>query len=172
MSPAGIPMFYGAEDWKTCCKELVGPHPEKGLVVSGGVFKNTQPLTIVDLTSLPSLPSYFAEGKREFRQALIFLSYFCSSVSKPIKRDERQHIEYVPSQVFTEYVRFEVPKLLQQPIHGLCYPSALTGKPCYALFFNQQECLPPEQYSTSNQYLAFDSTTLTRKTIKVQVSSR
>ena len=35
-----------------------------------------------------------------------FLHDFSKEVSRPIERDDRIHIEYLPTQAFTEYIRY------------------------------------------------------------------
>lgn len=52
------------------------------------------------------MPSLFdVAHKRRQRQPLIFLGAFASAVSEPFERDDRIHIEYVPTQIVTEWLR-------------------------------------------------------------------
>jgi hypothetical protein len=63
----------------------------------------------LDLAELPPVPSLFEElpDSLEYdpRRNLIFLHRLASDISRPIAHDDRVHIEYVPTQVVTEYLR-------------------------------------------------------------------
>lgn len=55
MSPAHIPMFYGAFDANTVIEEIGG----ESKYISIGVFKNLKKLNLLDFTKIPALPSIF-----------------------------------------------------------------------------------------------------------------
>ena len=138
MSPAGVPMFYGSDDFDTASLELISPDgSDRGKQVSGVTFKNIAPLNILDLTSLPTQPSYFSPKGPYRRHFIRFLRKFVNDLSKPIQRDGRQHIEYVPTQVFTEFVRHIMKAPDGSSIQGLRYTSSQNGRPCYAIFATQ-----------------------------------
>lgn len=100
------------------------------------------PLNVLDLFSIQRLRSFFVDLDRHSRLAIEFLEAFAEDLSRPIQRDERQHIEYVPTQVFTEYVRFEMQTPDGEPFHGIKYRSSRNGQACYVLFAEQSDCLP------------------------------
>jgi hypothetical protein len=157
MSPPGVPMFYGSDDFETAQLELIDPSsPEaKDKLVSGAQFRNLVPLNLLDLTSIPSLPSYFSH-KGPFRRHYIhFLNKFVEDLSEPIKKDGRQHIEYVPTQVFTEFVRHIMKGPNGVPVHGIRYSSSINGKPCCVIFATQEECLPCGPLDMVTQKLEF-----------------
>lgn len=160
MSPAGVPMFYGASDWDTCFAEVVDSEGLKGHYATGGQFQTKCEIKVLDLTKIPPSPSFFSDSGIDQQHVLSFLRYFTTELSKAIKRDQRQHIEYVPTQVFTEYVRYELARTLKHPIHGMLFKSSRNGGVCCVLFVNKEECLPPEQYSNTVQVLEFDPTTI------------
>ena len=62
-----------------------------------------------DLTDIPEVPSIFepVSDSAEFdpRRPLRFLFGFARDVTKPVTRDNKIHIDYVPTQVLTEYLR-------------------------------------------------------------------
>jgi hypothetical protein len=61
MSPAGVPMFYGAADFHTAFEEVVDPTDKgTGKLVSGCQFATLTRLNVLDLTTIPAMPSYFA----------------------------------------------------------------------------------------------------------------
>ena len=141
MSPAGIPMFYGAEDFDTAVLEVSGKELKRGCETSGLIFKALRPLHLLDLNHLGRHASYFGANGRELWHRSRFLRYFARDVSKPIDRDERQHIDYVPTQVFTEYVRYHMASPSGQRVDGIRYLSSRNYRPCYVLFFDQEDCL-------------------------------
>ncbi len=104
MSPAGIPMFYAALDEQTAIKET---YQDTGApaIATIAKFRTLKDLEVLDLTLLENVPSIFDSEREHKRQALIFLNAFVKEITIPIVKDGREHIEYVPTQVFTEYFR-------------------------------------------------------------------
>jgi len=161
MSPAGVPMFYGAEDFDTACQETVDPGKINGKLITGGCFETVTPLYILNLVDIPEVPSFFNKEAVDIRNDLIFLQNFAHDLSKQIQRDGREHIEYVPTQAFTEYVRWEMKTNDGQPIDGICYRSSKNGKSCYVLFCEQDECVGKPEFSVERRWLKFDISSLT-----------
>lgn len=141
MSPAGIPMFYGAEDLETGIVEVTGDEFISGRSVTGIQFETKRILNVLDLINLDQYVSYFAPNGRQWRHWAEFLQFFSLEVSKPIVRDKQQHIAYVPTQVFTEYVRFYLSAADGSPVDGLRYLSSRNRQPCVVLFLDQEDCL-------------------------------
>lgn len=97
MSPAGIPMFYGALDAATA--ELEACQDTEHENISVGAFRASGVLKLLDLTHLPPVPSIFADNGDE-RPQWTFLHYFTKQLrQKPVLPD----VDYVPTQVVTEY---------------------------------------------------------------------
>ncbi len=155
MSPGGVPMFYGADDFETALAETVDPGAMTGRDATGVRFQSLVPLNILDLSRFHSRRSFFVNLDRRGRNAEDFLSAFAGEVSRPIQRDERQHIEYVPTQVFTEYVRFEMTTPDEEPFHGIKYRSSRNGGGCYVVFADQDDCLPDVAERLRPQLLQF-----------------
>ncbi len=135
MSPAGIVMYYGAEDAETSLKETVS---ESGQVAVG-VFQTLMPARILDLTSIPELPSLFepGQGVASKRRMLKFLRHVAEQISRPIEHDGREHIEYVPTQVVTEFIRTQMTSE-DSRIDGIRYnSSANPGHSSIVLFATQ-----------------------------------
>lgn len=134
MSPAGVSMFYGAFDEKTAILESSPDGNLSDLPHAIGLFRTTKDLTILDLTNLPE-NSFWLEGSESFK----FLHSFNNEITKEIERDDRIHQEYVPSQVFTEYLRY-IHKLPNgKKLDGLIYKSSLTGgKDNIVLFYDKK----------------------------------
>jgi hypothetical protein len=136
MSPAGISMFYGAFDRNTATIES---SPD-GITTSGnhvvGRFTTKSKLKVLDLTDLPLLSFWMPSDW----QVIEFLYSFRNEITKPIERDDRIHIEYVPSQVFTEYLRYIYRGIKGEKIYGVIYGSSLYGATSsnIVLFYNQR----------------------------------
>jgi hypothetical protein len=145
MSPAGIVMFYGAEDPETALREVANEagarRGETRLTV--GAFAATKEFRVVDLTQsgLPRIPSPFDGEQRSQRSRLGFLKQFAEEIAYPIARDRAEHIEYVPTQVVTEYLRYIFRDQDGEPAKGILYSSSRnkTGT-CCALFMESDEC--------------------------------
>ena len=119
MNPPGIPMLYGADRKSLALAEV------RSRRASIAKFRTTREVNLLDLTKLPRIPGFFAGGSRSRRLKLSFLHGFAAEIVKPIPRDEKNHVDYLPTQVFTEFLRdaeFGGVKL-----DGIRYPSA-TGK--------------------------------------------
>lgn len=137
MSPAGVSMFYGAFDSSTAAIES-SPTGEvsKGDNYVVGKFKTKKELKVLDLTNLPQ-PSFWMPSDW---QGIGFLHSFRREITKSITRDNSIHIEYVPSQVFTEYLRYIYRGTKGAKIDGVIYGSSLSGaiSSNIVLFYNQK----------------------------------
>ncbi|MCG8396110.1 RES domain-containing protein [Bacillus atrophaeus] len=138
MSPAGIPMFYGACDMDTALLEVDYKQGEN-VIASVGEFENTKELTVLDLTEIPKIPSIFNEEEREKRQVIIFFYKFLEDFSKPISKDGKEHIDYVPTQIVTEYFRHIFKTIDGKTLDGIAYRSSRNGKKSYVLFLENKE---------------------------------
>ena len=81
----------------------------------------------------------FWHQKRETRDALAFMRIFHKEITKRIKPDDRIHTEYIPSQVFTEYLRYVFKLEGEISVDGMIYNSSVNERHCIVLFFNQKE---------------------------------
>ncbi|MDB4631888.1 RES domain-containing protein [bacterium] len=167
MSPAGIPMFYGAEDFTTACAETIDSDEDNtGYSVTGMEFSPTTDFVILDLVDLPARKSFFDPFDAEQRRGINFLRSFADDLSKPIKKDGKHHIKYVPTQVFTEFVRHGMKADGGESIHGIRFRSSRNAKDCYVIFVEKEGCLPPEFKSSMfggkkrNQFLSANPDTL------------
>ncbi|WP_317204562.1 HEPN-associated N-terminal domain-containing protein [Janthinobacterium sp.] len=123
MNPAGISYLYTALQSGTAIAETVG-HPPVSLVMAS--FTNVRQLTVLNFCNLPELPSVFDAEQRSLREYLLFLHEFTTAISRPVNKDGREHIEYVPSQVVSEYFA----QVLKHGdgrvgVDGIIYPSAV-----------------------------------------------
>jgi hypothetical protein len=137
MSPPGVVMTYASEDLATALAETAS----KPGTFAVGEFVIDRDLLILDLTKLPQAPTPFTElpDSLEYdpRPRLTFLNAVNHDISKPIARDDRVHVEYVPTQVVTEYVRTVV-RLKGQCVDGIRYDSSRKrGSTALVLFANR-----------------------------------
>lgn len=144
MSPAGIPMFYGAYDRSTAiieARSAISAADRPGTAVTSGAFLSRRELRVVDLSSPIEVPSLFNSKRRHLRGAARFLNQFADAVAQPITNDATERIEYVPTQIVTEYVRRVLPSQLGEPFDGVAYRSVQdpTGV-CVVLFVPNEEC--------------------------------
>ncbi len=155
MSPAGVPMFYASEDLETAWYETVDNDHFQGKIVTAGRFAPIIPLNVLDLCSLPVQPSFFCDWDQSQREALRFLKAFRKDISMPVAKDGRQHVEYVPTQVFSEFIRNEARTPEGEMIHGIRYPSCKTKRACFVIFADQADCLPDIEFRRLRQILSY-----------------
>jgi len=145
MSAAGIAMFYGASDVETTVAETAKLGDK---VASVGRFVTDEASWVVDLDKIPETPSIFDEPNRHKRRPLRFLHRFREDIGKPVERDGREHIEYVPTQIVTEYLRliYRLPQTDNPPLNGLVFTSSKTGGQNIALFVPNEDCLDQDEH--------------------------
>lgn len=130
-SPKGVPMFYGSLDEATCKIESSG----NGKYSVTGMFYNAKPIPLLDLTNIPPIPKLYDDNFC-FIPAYKFLHEFSNEISKDVVNDE---LEYIPTQVFTEYIRMQ--GLRQFNIKGIKYKSSKkSGGKNLVLFYTNDEC--------------------------------
>ena len=159
-SPAGIPMFYASEDAETCHDEFKGTSGILTIVK----WRTIRNLHIIDFTKIFSysdskhymfdFPSIFDSENRGFREILIFLRNLADDISKPIKKDGREHIEYIPTQIITEYFKI-IHRFDGGKIDGICYYSSVNGKKNYVFFADIHNCR--DDYLHKEQLLELDN---------------
>ena len=158
MSPPGVVMTYASEDRATALAETANAPG----VFAVGEFAIERSLLILDLTHLPYAPSVFAELPDSYeydpRPRLNFLQSISHEISRPIARDDREHVEYVPTQVVTEYVRTAV-QIEGRKVDGIRYNSSHKGaKSALVLFADQdnlilQKSEQPDFYRLEDRWL-------------------
>ncbi len=120
MSADGIAMFCGAFERETAMLET-----RRGEVVTASVgeFTAERPMWLLDLTSIPEVPSLWDVNNRLERSGLRFLHSFSASVSRPIDRNARP-FEYAPTQFLTEFFRWVYRMANGTRLDGIVYWSA------------------------------------------------
>jgi hypothetical protein len=147
MSPAGLSMFYAAEDEATAVLETVEPAEKPGHYTMA-TFRLRAPVRVVDFVRLPPYPGIFTPGfTRESRVGRQFVHAFARDLGKPIARDGMEHVEYVPTQIVTEYLRYRF-RSKGQPVVGIRYQSAKPGGGVNVALFAGHEDLIDSPWTT------------------------
>jgi hypothetical protein len=122
MSAAGISAFYGASSRAGAVVEVRAYDSRSPLAV--GTFATARDMLVIDLVDLPEVPSLFDAGRRHLRPAIRFARGFAADVALPARPDDREHLDYLPTQVVAEYLRqrFAHP---DGPVMGLLWRSSL-----------------------------------------------
>ena len=161
MSPAGIPMFYGALDEATVLAET----PKKKPYITVAKYHTLVNLNILDLTELPPVPCIFDSHTRHQRTEVQFLHSFVENISKPISKNGAEHIDYVPTQIVTEYFKCLFKTRTRRRINGIFYPSSLRkGGKCCVLFLDINKCTQ-DRKELKNKIIMLDTNTI--KPLKV-----
>lgn len=156
MSAPGIPIFYGALYSITAINET----PNNGLSVKTilAKFKTLKLLRILDFSKHVNSPSLFDKKRRNLRGSIRFLNAFASDISKPIAKDGKEHIEYIPTQIITEYLRYTF-KYKKLSIDGIYYKSSKQDNGnCCALFIENEGCIDNEEEEKELHQLRLIST--------------
>jgi hypothetical protein len=165
MSPAGVSMFYVGFDEGTAIAETPVRRDGRPAERTLATFRVLKALTLLDLVDLPGPPSVFDSDETiEERPVVMFLNEFVDDLTRPIQKDGREHIEYVPSQVVTEYVRYRLGLVVGRQIDGIRYRSARSnGNIAAVLFFEKGDLVPDLPMPTDEKIfeLVGDATTVT-----------
>lgn len=124
MNPAGISYLYLAFAQETAVAEV--RQIKLSLPVAIGQFEAQRELIILDLTNLPKKPSIFDVQHYDELVRLLFIDEFVKEITKPVAKDNCiEHIEYVPSQVVSEYFALVFHLDEGKRLDGIKYPSSV-----------------------------------------------
>jgi hypothetical protein len=106
-------------------------------------------LCLIDLSRITLSDTIFVREPEIDHEEVKFLKTFRHEISRPIELDDRIHIEYVPTQVLTEFFRYCF-EPETGPVHGMIYPSSTSpGGENVILFCD--EFLRCDRYQSQNQ---------------------
>lgn len=131
MSCGGEGVFYGAADEQTSLLEIRAVAEESEIVI--GEWRPRRPLQLLNLTRLPTLPSFYDLEHKYQRDMLTFLESFATDVSLPM--DVPTFGGYRPTQAVSAHLRKSF-----EGLDGIVYSSSITRKACCALFVSNEEC--------------------------------
>ena len=137
MNAQGIPVLYLTLDQKTALDEVNSSERQFASVAS---YRVEDSFPVLDLTKLESIkvPSIFdAEGRTKI-STIRFLKKFNEQISQKATNEQ---IDYVPTQIVTEYFRF-LNKGGSSQYQGIMYNSAQNrGGKCLVLFLSREDVL-------------------------------
>ena len=137
MNPAGIPMMYVASSAAGATKET------RSTSSRVGCWRSLREVRILDLRNLPAIPGIFSDAPRQETLGLSFLNSFAKAITSPVARDDRVHVEYLPSQVVSEFLRdfeFEDGRL-----DGVAYKSVVDQRTWNVALFVEISALRGEE---------------------------
>jgi len=141
-SPSGISMLYVALDEATAALETISRTDKKKNTITISTLVTKKDLYVIDFNKLPKMPSIFEKKSRTIHYLTGFLFDLVRDFTKDISKDGKEHIEYVPTQVVTEYFRYPFNKNRKNKIEGIIYPSSKNEKKSAAvIFWDNEECL-------------------------------
>ena len=163
LSPAGISMFYGAFEKDTAVIEIVDISKTKDSITIGK-FINIKRLRLIDFSKLQWI-SLFDTEKEELRESYVLLGRYRDDLNLPISNDGSQHIDYIPTQIVTEYLKNSFVTDDGKEIHGIVYPSAKRKNyNNVVLFFDNN--LISENKTDKSKYLVLDKKRIKKYLIK------
>jgi hypothetical protein len=149
MSPAGVSMFYGAFNPVTAELETLRNDDKGRPYFSRAEFSPNEELLLVYLSKIPYVSS-FDQDKWELFDRVEFLHRFLNDFAAPVKHDGLEHIEYVPTQIITEYFRYNFKTGDGRKIDGILYPSSKDRRlNACVLFMDHYQSLDRLDFNTS-----------------------
>ncbi|WP_034889497.1 HEPN-associated N-terminal domain-containing protein [Gillisia sp. Hel_I_29] len=146
MNPVGISMFYSSKSKELTIKEVVDYSDKSKPFYTTGIFRTNETLKLVDLTDLPIAGSIFDSTANDDIDTIAFLNGFIEDITKPINYSDTI-IEYIPTQIVTEYIRFN-PNL---NVDGIIYPSSKENSlKNIVLFYDHEESIENLTFSKSS----------------------
>lgn len=121
MNPAGIPYLYLAFDSETAIDETIN---EEKIEFCLAHFKLKEDIYVLDFSTSIQEPSIFDKDKYNRLCEYKFIRGFIDNITKPIEKDGKEHIDYVPTQIISEYFRYRFRGKMISKIDGIIYPSS------------------------------------------------
>jgi RES domain-containing protein len=121
MNPVGIPYFYLSFDEDAALAEA---RPAAGGVATVSRWRIARDLHVLDLTKSVKGASIFS-GRWGEHDLAVFMYDFVDEVSQPIERGGAEHIEYLPTQVVSEFFAQSFTFGKEQALDGIIFPSSI-----------------------------------------------
>ncbi len=132
-------MFYSAFDDDTAILETISRTDKYKRYVTIAEFETLENQVVVDFNKLPKIPSIFGIKDKKRYYLILFLYSFVRDITQQIIKDGKEHTEYVPTQVVTEFLRYPFNKNRKNKISGIIYPSSQNRNHQSAVFFWDDE---------------------------------
>jgi RES domain-containing protein len=139
MNPPGISYLYCALERETALGELA-PAPPIELVAAQ--FALCSDVRVLNLCELPKSPSVYDVACNDELEWLGFLHSFAREISRPVRKDGSEHVDYVPSQVVCEwFAQVHSEGDGGATLDGILYPSAVVPGGKNLVLFPQRDAL-------------------------------
>jgi hypothetical protein len=127
-----------------------------------GRFELIDAIRVVDLREVDPVPSLFDSERRNLRASIAFLHCFVQDISTPAEPTDIQNLDYVPTQIITEYPRYELPAHFGR-IEGVIWRSSKdrTVDAC-ALFIANEEFAAAESEAAETRMVLDPATVIHR----------
>jgi hypothetical protein len=120
---------------------------------------------VVDLREVAPVPSLFDPQMRPLRAPITFLQSFVEDISTPSSPTDHQNLEYVPTQVITEYLRYELPAKLG-PIEGVIWRSSRDRSVDVCALFIAFDEIADAGSETANTRMVLNPSTVIHRTVE------
>jgi hypothetical protein len=137
MTPPGISALYTSLDRVTCQQEVPARDRYRRFV---GSLVSQREIKLIDLTRIPPPPPLLCGSDPRRRHGLQFLEAFAIMIAQPVARDDRVHIDYVPTQVVSEFLMHA---FNESGVTGMKFSSAKASGGANAVVFAGPECMAP-----------------------------
>jgi hypothetical protein len=169
MSPAGISMFYCSETLETAKAEARSTlRDEASTALTAATWSPSRSLLLLNLCDMRETPSFWFSYRSD-RDRVRFLRAFAESISQPVTHDGREHIDYVPSQIVTEYFRYVYRTDDGKQLDGIIFPSAHVRKGKNFVIFASSDDLRPvaeKEFDDTPPILTLDPSSIKRLRIR------
>lgn len=160
MSPKGIGAFYGASSPAGAQAEVAGyadPAHEGTL----GEFRLLRDISVVDLTTVDDVPSLYDASRRHERAPIAFMRGFVGDVTRIADPSDWQNLDYIPTQVVAEYLRYEVSGPAG-PVRGILWRSSKNSAVVNCVIFAASEEMSDAGTSSLDSVLELDPASVRR----------
>lgn len=169
MSPAGIGMFYCSQTLETARAEALSTIRDRdSFALTAARWSPSRPLLLLNLCDIRETPSFWFSNRSD-RDRVLFLKAFAGSISQPVVHDGREHIDYVPSQIVTEYFRHVYRADDGKQLDGIIFPSARVRKGQNVVIFASSDDLRPvseKEFDNTPPILTLDPSSIKRLRIR------
>ncbi len=158
MNPPGISYLYCALERETALGELA-PAPPVELVAAQ--FALCSDVRVLNLCELPKSPSVYDVACNDELEWLGFLHSFAREISRPVRKDGSEHVDYVPSQVVCEwFAQVHSEGDGGATLDGILYPSAVVPGGKNLVLFPQRDALRKAMFNAV-EFRAYEKLELT-----------
>ncbi|CDJ99377.1 conserved hypothetical protein [Microbacterium sp. C448] len=158
MTAKGMGAFYGATTAVGAQAEVAGyaGPKDEGTI---GAFKLLRDITVVDLTMVDEVPSLFDPDRRHERAPIAFMRDFVEDVARVADPSDRQNLDYVPTQIVAEYLRYEL-RGPAGPVDGILWRSSKDPAVTNCVVFAANERMTDAGHANADSLLELDPATV------------